>query len=91
MSVILWVAVGFHVGLQDSELAIYLISVMLHCLFACLFVVVVVLETCDAAWQQTRDDLILSSFNFSIFSILLIVVASANLLGEPLITRVPTL
>ena len=46
VSVILWVAVGFHVGLQDSELAVYLISAMLHCLFACLFVVVVVLETC---------------------------------------------
>ena len=80
MPVVLWVAVGFNVGLQESarELAWLLIP--------CYYVIyiIIIIETCNVAWQRTRDDLILSSFNFSIFSIFLIIMASVTLFCEEL-------
>jgi hypothetical protein len=72
VSVMLWVAVGFQVGLQESKLQLASNEsyIFIH------------VDTCDMAWQQTRDDLILSSFNFSIVSVLLIVVVSVTIMSK---------
>ena len=74
--VVLWVVVGFHVGLQDSARELAWLSI------SCYYVIIIYLETCNVAWQQTRDDLILLSLNFSIVSIFLLVLASATLFCE---------
>ena len=69
---VLFVAMGFQMRLQDSEYSQYFLYRVMYNYFN-------VIDTCDSAWQGTRNNLIIAAFVFSLFALLSLAAAAVAL------------
>ena len=67
LTLVLWVAVGVQVGIQTSE------NIMQSLINNGFYFPPA--DTCSPDWVSTRDNLIISSFVFSLLTLLIVVIA----------------
>ena len=70
VSVVLWLAVAFQVGLQRSN------KLVNNCGQPVRYFAVCVADVCDATWQSTLNSLIISAHVFSDVAFLVLVVSA---------------